>query len=101
MAGDVAASVQVVHKHRLGSCEGRLAADLTGLRYRPSSGDDAFHAPLEGLQTLAVDYEEKRLRLKLKSGKSFTFTTKAANADPLVVFHRDVEKARKKLAGGA
>ena len=40
------------------------------------------------------------LRLKLKSGKSFNFTTKAVNADPLVVFHRDVEKARKKLAGG-
>ena len=92
--------MQVVHKHRLGSCEGRLAADVTGLRYTPTSGDDAFHAPLNGVQKLAVDYEEKRLRLKLKSGKSFNFTTRAVNADPLVVFHRDVEKARKKLAGG-
>jgi PEGA domain len=94
-------AVQVVHKHRLGSCEGRLSADLEGLRYAPTSGDDAFHAPLEGMQTLAVDYQEKVLRLKLKSGKSFTFTTRAANADPLLTFHRDVETARKKLAGGA
>ena len=94
-------AVQVVHKHRLGSCEGRLSADLAGLRYAPTSGDDAFHAPLRGVQTLAVDYEEKMLRLKLKSGKSFSFTTKAANADPLLAFHRDVEKVRKKVAGGA
>jgi PEGA domain len=94
-------AVQVVHRHRLGSCEGRLSADLAGLRYAPTSGDDGFHAPLGGVQTLAVDYKEKMLRLKLKSGKSFNFTTKAANADPLLVFHRDVEKARKKVAGGA
>ena len=94
-------AVQVVHKHRLGSCAGRLSADLTGLRYAPTSGDDAFHAPLGGLESLAVDYKEKVLRLKLKSGKSFNFTTKAATADPLLAFHRNVEKARKKLAGGA
>lgn len=97
----LASVVHVVHKHRLGSCEGRLSADEAGLRYAPTSGDDAFVAPLAGLETLAVDYQEKRLRLKLKGGKSFIFTTRAANADPLFVFQRDVEKARKKLAGGA
>lgn len=95
------AAVPVVHKHRLGSCEGRLTADLKGVRYAPTTGDDGFHAPLAGLETFAVDYQDKQLRLKVKGGKSFTFTTKAANADPLFVFHRDVEKARKKLAGGA
>jgi len=94
-------TVQVVHKHRLGSCEGRLSASLAGLRYAPTSGDDAFRAPLAAVETFAVDYREKELKLKLKDGKSFTFSTKAANADPFVVFHRDVEKARKKLAGGA
>ena len=93
-------AVQVVHKHRLGSCEGRLAANPAGVRFTPTSGDDAFQAPLTGLETLAVNYKEKELRLKIKGGKNFTFTTKAANADPLVVFHRDVEKARKKLAEG-
>jgi hypothetical protein len=94
-------AVQVVHKHRLGSCEGRLSASLGGIRYAPTSGDDAFHAPLAAIDTFAVDYRAKELKLKLKGGKNFTFTTKAANADPLVVFHRDVDKARKKLAGGA
>jgi hypothetical protein len=48
-----------------------------------------------------VDYKEKVLRLKVKGGRNFNFTTKAATADPLLVFHRDVDKARKKLAGGA
>lgn len=93
-------AVQVVHKHRLGSCEGRLAASTAGVRFTPTSGDDAFQAPLMRLETLAVNYKEKELRLKIKGGKNFTFTTKAANADPLVAFHRDVEKARKKVAGG-
>ena len=93
--------VQVVHKHRLGSCEGALSATPAGLRYAPAEGDDAFQAPLAGLEVFAVDYREKVLRLKVKGGKNFNFTTKAANADPLLVFHRDVEKARKKVAGGA
>ena len=78
-----------------------VAASPAGCASRQTSGDDAFQAPLTGLETLAVNYEEKELRLKLKGGKNFTFTTRADNADPLVVFHRDVEKARKKLAGGA
>ena len=95
------AGVPVVHKHRLGSCEGRLSATQAGLRYAPTSGDDGFQAPLAAIETLAADYRQKELRLRLKGGKSYTFTTKAVNADPLVVFHRDVEKARKKLAGGA
>ena len=94
-------AVQVVHKHRLGSCEGALTATPAGVRYAPHEGDDAFQAPLAGLEVFAVDYQEKVLRLKVKGGKNFNFTTKAATADPLLVFHRDVDKARKKLAGGA
>lgn len=94
-------AVPVVHKHRLGSCQGRLTADLAGLKYVPADGDDAFQVPLAGLETFAVDYREKVLRVKVKGGKTYTFTTRAANADPLLVFHRDVEKARRKLTGGA
>ena len=86
-------AVQVVHKHRLGSCEGRLSATLAGIRYAPTTGDDAFRAPLAAIETFVVDYRDKELRLKVKGGKGFTFTTKAVNADPLVVFHRDVDKA--------
>jgi hypothetical protein len=91
------AGVDVVHKHRLGSCEGRLTATVDGLRYQPKSGDDAFVAPLAGLESFAVEYKEKQLKVKIKGGKSYNFTTKAANADPLFVFHRDVEKARARL----
>ncbi len=93
------AGVDVVHKHRLGSCEGRLTATVAGLRYQPKSGDDAFDTPLSSLETFTVEYREKQLKLKIKGGKSYNFTTKAANADSLFVFHRDVEKARAKLAG--
>lgn len=91
------AGVDVVHKHRLGSCEGRLTATVHGLRYQPRSGDDAFESPLAGLESFAVEYKEKQLKVKIKGGKSYNFTTKAANADPLFVFHRDVEKARARL----
>ncbi len=94
-------AVQVVHKHRLGACKGRLSADLTGVRYAPTGGDDGFHAPLTELEAFSLDYRAKVLTLKVKGGKRFTFTTRAANADPLHVFHRDVEKARTKLVGGA
>ena len=95
----LAAAVDVVHKHRLGSCEGRLSADPSGLAYSPTGGNDAFRTSLDGLEVFAVDYQDKTLRLKLKAGRSYNFTTRAANADPLFVFHRDVEKARAKLTG--
>jgi hypothetical protein len=91
------AGVDVVHKHRLGSCEGRLTATVHGLRYQPKSGDDAFESPLAGLESFAVEYKQKQLKVKIKGGKSYNFTTRAANADPLLVFHRDVEKARARL----
>lgn len=94
------AAVAVVHKHRLGSCEGRLTATLSGLRYTAREGDDSFQLPLNQLEAFTVNYPEKNLQLKARGGRTWNFTTKAANADPLLVFHRDVEKARKKLAGG-
>jgi len=93
------AAVDVVHRHRLGSCEGRLTATVNGLRYTPTGGDDGFETPLTTFETFAVEYREKQLKLKIKGGRSYNFTTKAANADSLVVFHRDVEKARARLAG--
>ena len=51
---------------------------------------------VENVETFSVDYTEKRLRLKQRGGRTWNFTTKAANADPLFVFHRDVEAARPK-----
>lgn len=94
-------SADVVHKHGMGSCEGRLSATPAGITFTPTEGRDGFTMPLAGLDEFAVDYQQKLLRVKIKGGRTFNFTTRAPNADPLFVFHRDVEKARTKLAGGA
>jgi hypothetical protein len=93
------ASVTVVHKHGVGSCRGTLSARPDGLRYAPTGGDHAFDAPLTSLAGFEVDYLQKNLRVKLKAGKTWNFTHPSGEADPLLVFHRDVEKARARLGG--
>ena len=91
----------VNHKHGVGGCEGTLVATLDGLAYETTNKGDAFKLPYAQVETLAVDYLEKNLRVKQKGGKTWNFTDKtAANADALFVFQRDVEAARKKLAEG-
>lgn len=95
------AAVDVVHRHAIGSCEGRLSATPAGIRFTPKEGRDGFVTALAALEEFAVDYQDKRLRVKIKGGRTFNFTTRAPNADPLLVFHRDVEKAREKLAGNS
>jgi hypothetical protein len=94
------AGIDVVHRHRFGSCRGRLTATVDGLRYQPTEGDDAFAAPLSDLETFTVDYIERNLRVRLRGGRQFDFTDPEGNADRLFVFHRDVEKARARLAAG-
>ncbi len=91
------AAVDVVHKHRFGSCEGRLTANPQHLRYTPTDGNDAFVITLETIETFSVDYLGKTLTVKMRDGKTWNFTTRAANADPLFVFHREVERARERL----
>lgn len=93
-------SVAVVHKHGMGSCSGRLVADVEGLRYETSNQDHAFTVKHADVETLDVNYLEKNLRLKVRGGRTFNFTDKAANADALYVFQRDVQKARDCLAKG-
>ena len=92
------ASVAVVHKHAMGSCEGRLAASPAGLRYDTSNKKDGFSIPLSGLEVFEIDYLKKELKVKQKGGKSWNFTDRSDNADTLFIFHRDVTKAREKLA---
>lgn len=94
------AKVNVVHKHAMGSCEGTLTATLDGLRYDTTNKGDAFTLTYAQLETFAVDYLQKNLKVKQKGGKNWNFTDKNDNADQLFVFHRDVEAARKKLADG-
>ena len=96
----LAASIEVIHKHRMGNCKGRLIATARGLRYDTTDKDDTFSTPLLDLGTFEVDYLEKNLRIKLKNGKQLNFTDPEGNADRLFVFHRDVDKARERLKKG-
>jgi len=92
-------AVDVVHKHGMGSCEGRLVADPKGVRYETTNRDDAFNLGFSDIETFEVDYLKKNLKLKRRGGKTWNFTTKAENADPLFVFHRNVDKVRKQVGG--
>jgi PEGA domain len=92
-------TVAVVHKHGMGgACEGKLVATTDGLRYDTSNKKDAFAIPFGGLEVFEIDYLKKELKVKQKGGKSWNFTDRSENADTLFVFHRDVTKARGKLA---
>jgi hypothetical protein len=88
-------AVDVVHRHGVGSCQGRLVATAAGLQYETDRGEDAFTKPFAELEPLEVDYPKKNLRVKIRGGKTYNFTTKAANADDLVKFQQAVEAARQ------
>ena len=93
------ASVPVIHKHGVGSCTGRLVADTSGLRYETANAGDAFTMPFADVEAFTVDYLKKSLRVKRRGGKTWNFEDPNGQPDPLFVFHRDVEKARTRLAG--
>ena len=95
------ASVTVVHKHGMGSCEGRLVATPAGMRYETANKKDAFSMTFKDLEVFEIDYLKKELKVKQRGGKNWNFTDKSENADKLFVFHRDVTKAREKLAAQA
>ena len=89
-------SVDVVHRHGIGSCEGRLSATSAGLRYESADKDDAFMRPFVDLEPLEIDYPKRNLRVKVRKGKTYNFTTKAGNADDLARLQQKVEAARKR-----
>jgi len=91
------AAIDVVHKHRIGSCKGRLSATPQGIRFDTTDSNDGFTAPLSALERFDVDYLAKTLHLKLMNGRQYDFTDPAGNADHLFVFQRDVAAAKKKL----
>lgn len=91
-------SIEVKHKHGMGSCSGRLVATPDGLRYVTDNKNDGFTVPLSGLETFKVDFLEKNLKVKVKGGRSYDFTDPGGKADPLYLFHQAVEKARLKQA---
>lgn len=93
-ASATVASVDAVHQHGVGSCNGTLIATGATLRY-VARGSHGFTIPLDSIDTFRIDYAEKRLHVKQRGGKTWNFGTKAESADPLFVFHRDVEAARR------
>jgi hypothetical protein len=93
-AAIVDARVPVVHKHRFGSCAGTLVANVRGLRYETSNRDNAWTLPFGDLEKLSLDYQGKTLQIKQRGGRTWNFTTQTSNADPLLVFQREVDHAR-------
>jgi hypothetical protein len=95
------ASIAVVHKHAVGSCSGRLIADASGLRYETANAGDAFTIRFDELEGFTVDYLKKNLRVKKRGGRTWNFDDPQGQPDTLFVFHRDVEKARTRLAAAS
>jgi hypothetical protein len=92
------AHVAVVHKHTFGSCAGALSATPAGIKYTTDNKNDGFAFALKDLEIFEIDYLKKELKVKQRGGKTWNFTDKSDNADKLFVFHRDVSKAKDKLA---
>jgi hypothetical protein len=92
--------LSVIHKHRMGSCRGRLLATPHGVRYETDDKNDSFSVAMDEMERFEIDYLKKNLKIKLRKGKQYNFTDPEGNADRLFVFHRDVEKARERLNKG-
>lgn len=86
-------SVEVVHKHRFGSCSGTLAATEAGFAFL-TDHRDAFELPFARAERFELDYVENNLRLKVRGGRTYNFEAPDGEVDPLFVFHRDVEAFR-------
>jgi hypothetical protein len=88
-------SLEVKHKHGIGSCRGRLVASPAGLRYDTDHDKDGFTVPFSSLEPLEVDYMSRNLRVQVRGGRKYNFT--AENADDLLAFQQAVEAARQRL----
>jgi hypothetical protein len=96
----LAASLDVVHKHAIGSCRGRLSATPAGLRYAAAKGDDGFDVPLASVERLEADFPKKQLTVKLRGGRTYNFAEEGGSAEALVTFQQAVAKAQSRLAAG-
>ena len=73
----------------------RLPPAVSATRQR--NQDDAWTLTFGDLEKFALDYQSKTLRIKQRGGRTWNFTTLASNADPLLVFQREVDHARSRL----
>jgi len=96
----LAARLDAVHKHGMGSCRGVLTATPQGIQFTASDGKDNFSVTMTDIQTFEVDYLAKNLRLRVRQGRTYNFGDPDNNADRLFVFHRDVDAARQRVLTG-
>ena len=82
------ATLDVVHKHKLGSCRGRLSATAAGLRYESSRPGDGFDVPRAAVERLAADARKKLLVVKLRGGRTYNFTEAGGRTEPLQAFQK-------------
>jgi hypothetical protein len=91
------AKIDAIHKHGIGSCRGQITASPEGLRYNATDGKDNLSVTFTDLDAFEVDYLAKNLRVRTRQGRTLNFTDPDGIADRLFVFHRDVDKVRKRV----
>jgi hypothetical protein len=91
------ATLSVIHKHAIGSCKGTLHATPQGITYTTDHKEDGFSVTLANIETFAADYVAKSLRIKVRNGKTYNFADPDGNADRLLIFQQQVDKARQRL----
>lgn len=93
------ASIPVVHRHAMGSCQGTLVATSRGIIFETEHKTDGFSLAFADIEEFEVEYVKKNLRLQRRGGRTWNFTNDSA--DGLFMFHRDVNKTRERLAAAA
>ena len=95
----LAVQIELVHKHRFGSCTGVLHAGPEGFDYR-TDHKDAFQLPFARVEEFELDYVDNNLRLKVLRGRTYNFESPSEDRDALFVFHQAVTEYRAASAGG-
>lgn len=95
----LAVQIELVHKHRFGSCAGVLHAGPGGFDYR-TDHQDAFQLPFARVEEFELDYVDNNLRLKVLRGRTYNFESPSEDRDALFVFHQAVTEYRDGPAGG-
>jgi hypothetical protein len=90
---ELAAVMDVVHKHKMGSCRGRLSASSAGLRYEPTRPGDGFDVPRASIERLEADSRKNVLAVKLRGGRTYNFTDANGRAETLQAFQRAFAQA--------
>ena len=66
-----------------------------------AAGSHHWPKGFAALERFEVDYLKKNLRLTVRGGRTYNFTVEGTSADPLLIFQKKVDAARKRLAAGS